>query len=243
MRKKALVALALSVFGTGAALAKGCGESTCAWHGYSDCKPCAESDPEDRLGKDYIAGSCGLCDDYCVGYANIKSVSPVLKKAIEIVKEKNPKALKLRGGKALNVALEIAEINPRAAIMFLAIYVQSDKLKDYVPEESIIWGPDAPLDSPLTIERAKELILEYYSEGKYDKEKYVDKNSDIKYQYEWYLREVADGTAYIKMKISIMDKEQREVEKIRPDIRINLHRSGDEKEGYWEVIDWMIERN
>jgi len=247
MRKKALAALLFSIFGMSAALADrpGCERDDCAWYGWWDCRPCEESDPEDPMGVDYWFGACGMCGGaYCVDFGTIKSgrkPSLVMQKAKEIIKKIEPENLNLRGDDVLKIALEITDKNPRAAGVLFGMYTLANRPSVSFPQEGVIWGHGDPIDSPLTAEKAKRFIQEYHKNGKYNKENYADENSEIKYQYDWYLRETANGAAYIVIKIAAVDKNKREIEKILPNIRINLRPGKDGRGEYWEPIGWQAD--
>jgi len=247
MRKKALMVLMASIFGMGAALAASCGDprhGPHSWQSFKSCHPCEDSEPDDRLGRPYWLGSCGLCSDICIGYGSLSSassLSPVKIRALEIAKNTIQPSLKLRGDNALGMALEIAEKNPRAAGAFIGMHTMINKLDAYVEENSKIWGPGDPAGFVFTTEKAKEFIRECHATGNCDAERYCDENSEEKYQYEWYLRETANGMSYLKIKIALMDKKQREIAKILPDIRINLRKGSDGAADYWEPISWKAD--
>jgi len=247
MKKTVLAALVFSVFGTGTALAASCGDprhGPHSWQGFGNCHPCEDSEPNDRLGKLYWIGACGPCPDTCIGYGSMSlenSLSPVKIRALEIAKSTIQPSLKFHSDNALGMALEIAEKNPRAAVVFIGMHTMINKLDAYVEENSKIWGPGDPVGAIFTKEKAKEFIKECHATGNCDAKKYYDENSKIKYQYEWYLREVANGEAYIKIKIASMDKNQREIAKILPDIRINLRKASDGSADYWQPISWKDE--
>jgi len=240
MRKKALAVLMFSIFGTGAALAN----CDCVWDGWFDCTECQERDSYQRMGTEGWFGACVPCSHaYCEDIKHAREgTSPSLarQKAREIVQKLEPKVLQLRGNKTLNIALEIAEKNPRAAGTFFGMYALANKNGVSIPQKAVLWGHGSPSASPLTVEKAKEFIYEYHSQGEYDTGRYADSNSEVKYEYDYRLKETIDGAAYIIIKISSVDREKKEIEKITPNIRIDLRNAKDEEGEYWEPIGWSV---
>jgi len=241
MRKTILAALMFSVFGTGAIA----GDCDCVWDSWFDCRECEmHIHNYERMGTEGWFGVCVPCSHaYCedLKYKR-EGTSPSLErqKAREVLQKLEPKMLQLRGNNILKMALEIADENPRVAGTFFGMYTLANKKGVSIPQEAVVWGHGDPVASPLTVEKAKEFIREYHNHGKYNKEKYADDTSAVKYEYNYRLKEAADGSAYIVIKISSVDKEKKEIEKITPNIRIDLRNAKDEEGEYWEPIGWSV---
>jgi len=131
------------------------------------------------------------------------------------------------------IAFEITERNPHAAMIFSSLY--DDRSKTLLPEKGpMMFGfGDIVLDSAL----AREIIVKHDNRERLEKPVKV---SDAKVISEYEVRRTTDGAGYLTIEMTKYDKNQREIEKILPNIRVQLKRIGGEgDDGHWEPVSWQ----
>jgi|GEM_PF-2397049 len=162
--------------------------------------------------------------------------SSTLKQA---AKEEATKMLKIfmppdmRLAKNQELAFEIAEKSPHAAMIFSSLY--DDRSKTLLPEKGpMMFGfGDIVLDAAL----AREIIVKHDNRERPEKPAKV---SDAKVIAEYEVRRLTDGNGYLNIAMHKADNKGREIEKILPNIRIQLQRiGGDGDDGHWEATGWQ----
>jgi len=227
MRKTVLAMFVFSMFGTGA-LANcefsynygSCGY--CGWNihayerratelGRDGCFPCSHSFCEP--GAESVAGPCP------VNNATAKEVI----NTSEIEKDENAKKPfnlpKLYLEKNQFIALEVADKNPYAAMIISSLYDDRGFLP--LPEKGpLVFGLG---DIDLNPAKAKELIEKYDNHERLQQQ---DKKSDYMIVANYEVHRTTFDTGYLNIEMKKTDKEGREIEKILPNIRIQLKRIG-----------------
>jgi len=226
MKKTVLAALVFSVFGTGVALAN------CEYrYKAGECADCYSGSYERRATKRWGCRPCShaTCMDPSgsTGEPEISSCDNQLASS-----DLNSIQADLRLAKNQNVALEIAKVNPHVAMIFSSLY--DDRSLTLLPEKGpIVFGfGDIALDSAL----ARELIQKHDNRERLEK---PEKMSDAWIIANYGIRPTTGSAGYLTIEMVKVDKEDREIEKILPNVRVQLQRVGDEQDnGYWEPIGW-----
>jgi len=136
------------------------------------------------------------------------------------------------------IALEIADKHPYAAFFFAGLYAMSTQGAPIMAKSprgsSGVYDPEL-----LTTEKVKELINKYHNGEVMEKIK-PKKDVQNRFIMDYELVKTADGAAYLTFESALADKQNREIEKISPNIRVNLKRIGDDGDnGHWEPIGWQ----
>jgi len=138
----------------------------------------------------------------------------------------------MRLAKNQSLAFEIAEKNPHTAMIFSSLY--DDISKTLLPEKGpMMFGfGDIALDAAL----AREIIVKHDNRERPEKPARI---SDAKVIAEYEVRRLAEGNGYLNIAMHKADDKGREIEKILPNIRIQLQRIGEEgDDGHWEPVGW-----
>jgi len=133
------------------------------------------------------------------------------------------------------IALEIAEKNPYAALIFVAFH------DSFVKGRMMAEVDEATLprfDPPLNAQTAHTLVRQYYSGEVLENELQPDRNAAL-VRVDHAVRKTADGAAYLTLKIYDVDAEYREIGPRLPHIRVNMQWKDDDKGGYWEPVTWQ----
>jgi len=165
-----------------------------------------------------------------------KAVQQKVRKILEKRDSIGPGVLNL--GENQEIALEIADKNPYAAFFFAGLYGESTRGTPIMAKSPR--GGSGAYDPTLTSERVKELINKYHNGEVLEKIK-PNKDAQTRFIMEYELVKTADGAAYLTFEIALADKQNREIEKMLPNIRVNLKRVGDDGDnGKWKPIGWEI---
>jgi len=135
-----------------------------------------------------------------------------------------------------NIALEIADKHPYAAFFFAGIYATSTQGMPIMAKSPR--GGNGVYDPTLTSERVKELINKYHNGEVMEKIK-PNKELQTRFIMDYELVETADGAGYLTFESALADKHNKEIEKISPNIRVQLKRIEDEKGEKWEPVGWQ----
>jgi len=161
-------------------------------------------------------------------------LSPSKKQQIieKVLRDSEGEKLFLSGNQT--IALEIAKKNTWAAITFLALYMGPNTASSSSPERATAWGIKKPMD----VDIASDMINAHH-EGREDpRNSLITGDSEEKIRVDYEVRKNADGSAYLEFRVSTADAQYREIEKILPNVRLQLRRVENEPDGHWEPIGW-----
>jgi len=130
------------------------------------------------------------------------------------------------------IAFEIADKNPHAAIVFTSLY---DDVPPPLPEKGPMFFTLGDID--LDSETAIIFIKKYAAREKVEE---PAKKSNHRVFAEYEIRRTTGGMGYLNIEMYKADEKDREIEKMLPNIRVNLKRiGGDGDGGHWEAIGWQ----
>jgi len=140
-------------------------------------------------------------------------------------------------GENQKIALEIADKHPYAAFFFAGLYATSTQGLPIVSKSPR--GSSGTYDPELlTTEKVKALINKYHNGEVLEKVK-PNKELQTRFIMDYELVKTADGAGYLTFESALVDKHNREIEKISPNIRVQLKRIEDEKGEKWEATGWQ----
>jgi len=136
-----------------------------------------------------------------------------------------------------NIALDIADKNPYAAFFFAGLYAESTRGTPIMAKSPR--GSSGAYDPELlTTEKVKELINKYHNGEVMEKIK-PRKDAKNRFIMDYELVKTVDGAGYLIFEGALADSQNREIEKLSPNIRVQLKRIGGEgDDGHWEPIGW-----
>jgi len=153
----------------------------------------------------------------------------IRKEVKEILKARGWVDLRLYPNKA--ITLEIADKNPYSAIIFSGLY---DNAHPPLPEKGPMFFTLG--DIFLTPDSSRK-IIEKYASG--ENVKVDEKRSENNIIAEYEIRRTIGKSGYLNIEVYKIDNEWREIEKILPNIRVQLKRIGGEgDDGHWEPTGW-----
>jgi len=162
----------------------------------------------------------------------------VQQEVVKIIKKQNSIGIgSIYLGENQRIALEIADKHPYAAFFFAGLYAASTQGLPIVSKSprgsSGVYEPEL-----LTAEKVKALINKYHNGEVMEK---LKPNKELKTRFimDYELVKTADGAAYLTFESALADKHNREIEKISPNIRVQLKRIEDEKGEKWEPVGWQ----
>jgi len=240
MRKTALAALMFSIFGTGSALAN----CESAWISWTKCESCYGKGHVRRGTSGWFFRCAPCVNSYCDNRSYREDVSDPELMVKQLAQEEVDKielgTLNIRGADVKKIALEIAEKNSLVGAFFIDVYMVSNRSGVFIQEDGVLGSGDEIVKSENDFKNAKEFIEKYNLEGGFKGEGCASKER-VKFRYDYNTRRLADGSAYMRIRVSEINEEEKEVREIFPVVNIKMRAAQDDAGSYWEPVGWNID--